>query len=580
MSTRLPVAGPAEVRRALRSDVGAERRALIAMVLLNALAAVAGLVGPTYLGKIVDAVKVPRPSVAAVDRDAAVIVVFAVLQIGISRAAFKVAGRFGQRTTARVRERLVERALALPAAVVEQATTGDLVSRGTSDAMTIAATLAEIAPLVFVSAVQVLFIVGAVLVVNPLLGASGVLCLAGDVFVVRWYLRRSRAALLAEGAAGAVITDVLESTATGARTVEALGLHERRLATAEEAFGGLLDARLRSLRLRLVLFPTVDASYALPLAGVLLIGGAMYERGAVSLGVVIASALYMRQLVGPLSEILVWLSTLQNAGVSYARVEGLAAAPQAEPPTTDVPADDRIEVSGVRFSYGGEHGDVLHGIDLAVRPGERLAIVGASGAGKSTLGRLLAGVEKPSEGSVTVGGVAVAALPAERLRKQVVLVTQEHHVFHDTLRANLTLAKADATDAELSGSLAAVEARWIGDLPDGLDTLLGGSGHRVDGAQAQQIALARVILADPHTVILDEATALLDPGSARRAEAALAAVLAGRTVIAIAHRLQTAHDADRVAVMADGLVAELGTHEELVAAGGGYAALWRSWHGG
>lgn len=235
-------------------------------------------------------------------------------------------------------------------------------------------------------------------------------------------------------------------------------------------------------------------------------------------------------------------------------------------------------MTGVRYAYDGGD-DVLHGVDLAVRPGEQLAIVGPSGAGKSTLGRLLAGMDSPRTGSVTVGRVPIADLGPDQLRRQVVLVTQEHHVFLGTLRDNLQMASATATDAEMRSALIAVGAEWADELPHGLDTELGHQGYRTDGAQAQQLALAQVVLADPHTLILDEATALLDPRTARHTERALAAVLAGRTVIAIAHRLQTAHDADRVAVMEDGRLTELGTHGELVAAGGAYAALWRSWHG-
>jgi ATP-binding cassette subfamily C protein len=579
VSTPIPIADAAQVGAALRRDVRADRRAFAGMLVLNALAAVAALVGPAYLGRIVNAVTGAHPSVSVVDHDAVVIVLFSLAQIFLSRWALLIGARFGERTSARIRERMLERALALPASVVERATTGDLVSRGTSDAGTVAATLRDAAPIIFVSAVQVLCIVGAVLLLNPLLGACGVACLGVDVLVLRWYLRRSRSAFRAQSAAGAVIADVMESTASGARTVDALGLGQRRIEVAQAAFATSIKAQMRSLRLRLVLFPTVDASYVLPLAGILLIGGALYEHDEVSLGTVVAATVYMRQLVGPLDTILLWVQTLQNAAVSYARVEGLAAAPQASDPTHEIPQGDRIEVADVRFAYTADHGDVLHGVDLVVQPGERLAIVGASGAGKSTLGRLLAGIDHPNHGSVTVGGIPIADLPPERLRRQVVLVTQEHHVFHDTLRGNLTLSKADATDDELLAALTAVDAGWIGTLPDGLATIVAGSGHRLDGAQAQQLALARVVLADPHTVILDEATALLDPATARNTEQALAAVLQGRTVIAIAHRLQTAHDADRVAVMDAGMVTELGTHEELVAAGGIYAALWRSWHG-
>ncbi len=550
MNPRIPVADAAQVRAALRRDVRGDRRAFAGMLTLNALAAMAALVGPAYLGRIVDAVTGAHPSVSAVDHDALVIVVFALAQILVSRWALLLGARFGERTSARIRERMLERALALPASVVEHATTGDLVSRGTSDAGMVAATLRDAAPIIFVSAVQALCIVGAVLVLNPLLGICAVACLAVDVFVLRWYLHRSRPAFLAQSDAAAVIADVMESTASAARTVEALGLGQRGIEAAETAFAASIKAQMRSLRLRLVLFPTVDASYVLPLAGILLIGCALYEHGEASLGTVVASTVYMRQLVGPLDTILLWVQTLQNAAVSYARVEGLATAPQEQALT-----------------------------QVVIQPGERLAIVGASGAGKSTLGRLLAGIDRPKHGSVTVGGIPIADLPPERLRRQVVLVTQEHHVFHDTLRGNLTLAKAGAADDEVLAALAAVDAGWVDALPDGLDTTAAGNGQRLDGAQAQQLALARVVLADPHTVILDEATALLDPATARHTEQALAAVLEGRTVIAIAHRLQTAHDADRVAVMEAGSVTELGTHEELVALNGTYAALWRSWHG-
>jgi ATP-binding cassette, subfamily C, bacterial len=175
--------------------------------------------------------------------------------------------------------------------------------------------------------------------------------------------------------------------------------------------------------------------------------------------------------------------------------------------------------------------------------------------------------------------VPVADLGPDELRRRIVLVTQEHHVFIGTVRDNLAIAAPAATDADLHAALATVDAEWVHGLPDGLDTSLGAGGLALDAAQAQQLALARVVLADPHTVILDEATALLDPATARHAERAMGAVLAGRTVIAIAHRLHTAHYADRVAVMADGRITELGNHDELVEAGGEYERLWRSWHG-
>ncbi|MEU4220340.1 ABC transporter ATP-binding protein, partial [Actinoplanes sp. NPDC026623] len=484
----------------------------------------------------------------------------------------------GPPTAARVRERFLDRALALPASVIERIPAGDLAARGTADVGAVASTLRDAIPEVLIAAVQALFVLVAVFLLDPLLGVVALLGLSAIPVATRWYLRRARTAYLEEGAAGSVLADELASTIAGTRTVEALGLRERRTAVADLAIHRARDTRLRTLLLRSVLFPAVDVSYVVPVVAVLMAGGALYINGELTLGAVAACALYLRQLAVPLDAILIWLEQLQSSGASFARVEGLAVIPPAVATGRSAPANDLIEVRGVRYAYDGDR-DVLHGVDLTVRPGERLALVGPSGAGKSTLGRLLTGVDRPRVGSLTVGGVEIAALPPGLLRRQIVLVTQEHHVFRAAVRDNLTLAAPDATDDDLLSALAVVGADWAEELPDGLDTRLGGDGHFLDGAQAQQLALARVVLADPHTVVLDEATALLDPTTARNAERALAAVLHDRTVIAIAHRLQTAHDADRVAVMDGGRLVELGTHDDLVAAGGTYADLWRTWHG-
>ncbi|MCI7306176.1 MAG: ABC transporter ATP-binding protein/permease, partial [Trueperella sp.] len=210
-------------------------------------------------------------------------------------------------------------------------------------------------------------------------------------------------------------------------------------------------------------------------------------------------------------------------------------------------------------------------------PGERLAIVGPSGAGKSTLGRLIAAVNPPDAGSIRVGGVEVTSLPEALLHRTIALVTQENHVFVGTIADNLRFAKEDATDDELLAALATVDATWVERLDNGLETLVGSGERELAPSQAQQLALARIVLLDPDVLILDEATSLLDPTVARSAEQALVRLLEGRTVISIAHRLYTAYDADRVAVMIDGEVAELGSHDDLVALGGEYASLWEAW---
>ena len=594
-ANHLPVADAAGVRRAAWRLIGRERGAFTRILVLNVLATVAGLVGPWLLGLIIDDVQANsggpgatgggsggHGDVGRIDRLALLILVSALVQLFLTRHARYLAARFGQRLSAHVREQFLDRVLGLRAADVERADAGDLTMRGSGDVDTVATIMRDAAPDVLIAGLQALLVVVAVFIVDPLLGACGVLGLAGIVVAARWYLRRARSAYLELGASNSTLAEVLVTTAQGARTVEVLGLQRRRIEASAAAIEQGRHSRLRALALRSVLYPVIDVSYVLPFVGVLLVGGALYDHGMISMGAVVTSALYLRQLSGPLETMQIWIDTLQSGAASFARLEGLSAlstAPGSAETAAAEPADERIEVRGVHFGYDGGR-DVLHGVDLEIRPGERLAIVGPSGAGKSTLGRLLAGIDAPRVGSVAVGGVPVVELMPDQLRRHIVLVTQDLHVFHASVRDNLRVAKPAAPDAELHAALLAVGAdAWADELPDGLDTDVGPTGHRLSSAQAQQLALARVVLADPHTVILDEATALLDPTTARATERALSAVLKGRTVLAIAHRLHTAHDADRVAVMADGRLTEIGTHEQLVSLGGTYARLWSSWHG-
>ncbi|HEY9525370.1 MAG TPA: ABC transporter ATP-binding protein [Thermopolyspora sp.] len=573
----LPVADRAQVRAYARRLTLKYPRELTGALALHGLAAVAGLVGPRLLGELVQGVADGRD--IGIDRLVLAIGGFVVLQAVLIRFAVYASARLGEKVLAELREEFVDQVLALPLSTVERAGSGDLITRTSRDVDALSESVRHAIPETLIAIVTGAFIVGALILVGPLLALMSLIAVPLLWISTRWYLARARDGYLREDAAYADITEGLAETVEGARTVEALGLQRRRQARTDRDIGRSWAAERYTLGLRTVWFPCVDFGYVLPVFAMLLAGGLLAIRGWVSLAQVTAATLYVQQLVDPVGRFLSWVDELQAGGASMARLLGVANVPDDRVARPGTPDGEGIEADDVRYAYRDGH-DVLHGVSMIVRPGERLAMVGPSGAGKSTLGRLLAGVHAARTGSVTVGGVPLVDLPLDDLRGHVALVTQEHHVFRGTVRDNVLIARPGADDAAVRACLEAVSAwDWVAALPGGLDTMVGSGGAPVSPAQAQQLALARLVLADPHTLVLDEATSLIDPRAARHLERSLAAVLDGRTVIAIAHRLYTAHDADRVAVIEDGRITELGGHDELAAANGAYAALWASWHG-
>ena len=577
-AARLPVAGSATVRAYLKTLFRRHRRAFAWLALVNTIAALSGMVGPWLLGNVVQKlsqgntdVKLPYVVIGFL---CALVVQTVFVRWTRLRGAV-----LGEEMLADLREDFLVRAVGLPPGVLERAGTGDLLSRITTDIDRLTHAMRDAVPQLTIAVIWASLLIGALIVTAPELAVA--LLIAAPILIIggRWYFRRAPSAYRSEAAGYAAVASGLAETVDAGRTVESFRLGGRRIALGDTRIGQWVAWERYTLFLRMVLFPVINMTHTVALAAVLVIGGGFAIQGWLSVGALTTGALYIQMLVEPVNMMIRWYDELQVAQVSLARLVGVR---EVEPATADGEAEPegrRVLADDVRFGYL-EGRDVLHGVTLTVEPGARVALVGPSGAGKSTLGRLLAGIYSPRVGDITLGGAALDRMSAEQVRSHVALVNQEHHVFVGSVRDNLRLARPEASDADLWAALRSVDADgWVAGFDDGLDTEVGSGGTSLTPAQAQQIALARLVLADPHTLVLDEATSLMDPRAARHLERSLARVLDGRTVVAIAHRLHTAHDADVIAVVEDGKIVELGGHDELVDARGPYAALWHSWHG-
>jgi ABC-type multidrug transport system fused ATPase/permease subunit len=572
-----PVADNAAVGRFFRGLLRDRRRAFAVMILLNLLAAASGLLVPRLLGELVD-----RTVSGGSTADTVTSLALVILGVVVAQSVFTFAGRcastlFGQELLASAREYIVRVILRLPLGRVEGASTGDLVTRVTRDVGTMSRAAQYGLPMAVILLLTVCLSVIAMLLNSLLLSVPVLLLVALSMIQVRRYLPRAQKCYIAEGATYSKINTTLTETVEGARTVEAIDMADLRLRAGEDDLAVSAQAERYGLTLRNLLFAVIDFAFNAPRVVILVIGAYGYAQGWVTIGQITTAVLYAEALSGPLDRLIGEIDRLQVGVASTSRLLGIAEVPPDRTPGDERPHGADLVANDVRFAYREGH-DVLHGIDLDLSTGERLAIVGPSGSGKSTLGRLLSGINQPRTGSVRVGGVELTTLPLEVLRTEVALVTQEHYVFVGSVRDNILLAREESSDDAVWSALGAVgSADWVRRLPAGLDTMVGSGNQALTPAQAQQVALARLIIADPHTLVLDEATSLIDPRTARTVEGSMSALLLGRTVVAIAHRLHTAHDADRIAVVSDGIITELGSHDELIDLDREYAALWRAW---
>ncbi|OPX06469.1 ABC transporter ATP-binding protein [Mycobacterium sp. AT1] len=576
----LPVATGREtwtwLRRELRSRAGSGL-----LTLVVGLVAAATAVLPVYvLGVLVDRIIDGSPPSVIVM--IAVIVTTAAVVGGLASGLSNYfIGRLGAIALADLREAGVERALSLPTATVERVGRGDVLSRVSTDVATIGKAVTDVIPTMYASILLAALSLVAMAGLDWRLGLAGAIAVPLYVFALRWYLPRSAPRYAEERRAIAERSQVLMESMIGSATVHAYDMHVEHQTAIETASAKVRDISLAVFTLFTRFVGRINRAEFIGLTVILVTGFWLVKNGGGTVGQTTAAALLFHRLFGPISELLFTFDEAQDAGASLARLVGLVTMPQQTERSTAAvgsePRDKSLDLEDLHYSYDGEH-TVVHGVSIRLEPGRRVALVGSTGAGKSTVAGIAAGALTPQRGVVRVGGVDVAGLTPEQRRRHIAIVSQEVHVFAGALVDDLRLAKADATDDQVHDALRAVGAdEWVAALEDGLDTVVGEGGHELTSAQAQQLALARLMLADPTVAILDEATAEAGSQGARELERAAAAVTAGRTTLIIAHRLTQAASADRVIVMAHGRVVEEGSHHDLVAAGGRYAQLWRAW---
>ena len=524
-----------------------------------------------------------RGSGTALDIAAAGLLAAAIIALVCGRAYLLIITRAGERFLKTLRVKVFDHLLGMSLGFFDTAQTGQLVSRMTSDVDSLS-DLVQLGMVQFVlNAMLFLATVIALLVLSPLLALVCLVAVPPVVIASSWFRKRSNAAyLLVRDRIGQMLSTLQEGL-TGVRVVQAFSREEaliRRFGASNDA---QLDANMAATKLSSIYFPFIEGSGVLTTAAVIGIGGYLVHRHSIQVGVVAAFVLFLTNLFEPISQLSQLFNLVQSAGAALTKLFGLLDTPSPVVERTgavDLPADGRVEMTDVGFAYGqGE--PVLAHVDLVVAEGERLALVGPTGAGKSTLAKLVCRFYDPTEGSIRVGSVDLRDATLGSVHRRIVVVPQEGHLFGGSIADNVRLGRWSATDSEVAGALAAIGALdRFASLPEGLDTEVREGGSRLSAGERQLVSLARSFLSDPRVLILDEATSNLDPGTEVEVERALEAVMRGRTVIVVAHRLSTAERSDRVAVVAAGGIAEIGTHDELIARGGRYAALFASWTGG
>jgi ATP-binding cassette subfamily C protein len=569
-TTALPVADRHASWREVRDLSRGHRGKLIAVVVIGLCSAALGLVTPAALGRLIDLATAGTADLGTIIQTAVLMIAAAVAGTVGTAITVALAARSYQRMLAELRERLVARSLTLPQDLVERAGTGDLISRTNDDVSAIADAAPQIIPAFTRAGFAILATLAGITLLDGRYALVLLAALPIWILTVRWYLRAGPRVYRAERTAMSRRAQQITESVRGYPTIQGFDLAVPRHDAVQNASWAVAEHSLRARTVQNMFFARLHLAEYLGLAGILVIGFLLIGDGVSTIGAATTAMLFFVRLFGPINQLLFVIDILQSALASLNRIVGVLTVPTAVGTATDTTRDSgaAAQLENVTRRYAPDAPAALDDVSLRIGTGQRVAVVGVSGAGKTTLAMVLAGIHEPQRGRIT-------------RPEQTAVITQETHVFTGTLRENLTLAAPDASDDRIRTALETTGASGLLDLlPDGLDTSLGGRNRELTAAQAQQVALTRLVLADPDLAILDEATAEAGSAHAGLLDRAADAALAGRTGLVIAHRLSQATTCDRILVMEAGRLIEDGSHRELVEAGGVYAGLWAAWEAG